>query len=588
MTNSILVPKDTLQCDAVPISEDVQYFEVERYFSELDNDTKKGVARSNLGVYSNQEVYSQQEVDNKISLELGKLMQNHLSQDDPHQIMPKVFNLLTSVVKKDGTVPFTAPQSGVSPLKREHLTTKGYVEDLLQTHLQKTDPHNIMDQVREELSQYALSNKVYIKSEVYNKTQIDKITKNLIKSDGTVPFLFPQEGVSPILDQHLTTKKYVDNKIFSHLVEADPHNFISILNKRLASYYKMSETYSKAETYSRAQLDQLINELVGYAADESIRKHINQFDPHGILKEVKSKNYVSRDGKVPFTAPQKGVDGLEDNDLATVGQLNIAINELSNKVETSQPVWITSGPVQTTVGFLEDNESVPSRMSLQEIMDSIFYGKVIDVEAESVVPLGSTTPITMSIRGNALITKAELYQGEELIGTFSREDFLEWTHKVDSLPISEDTLFTFTVYYENGAIANATCLVKVAYGIFIGILPKICQPGDITYDGLLSWQDPNNVMYVTYPDDVVTIKHQFNFSTPKDPKKITLVIPKNYNQLQYMSTSSQHFGTDAFLIKDVPLIVPGVQEAVMYTVYMYEEPLYFLNSEVTFKLVSNE
>lgn len=591
MTNSILVPSNSSPCNIEPQEENIQYFEVDNYFSELDNDTKKGVARQNLGVYSNQEVYSKQETNNKVSLEVGKSMREHLSQDDPHQILTKVSELLTSVVVTDGTTPFTSPQSGVSPLKREHLTTKGYVEDLLDNHLRSNDPHNIMDQVREELTQYQLSGNVYTKTEVYNKEQIDKINKNFIKQDGTTPFLFPQEGVTPIRDQHLTTKRYVDNKIFEHLVDADPHDFISILNKRLGSYYKMNEVYSKRETYSRSQIDSLVTDLVCQATKEALREHLNQFDPHKIIKEVESKGYVTKDGRTPFTLPQKGVDGVEDNDLATVGQINRAIDKIGNKVESSQPIWVTSGPIQTTVGFMEDNSSVPSKMSLQEVMDSIFYGKIIDVTSKSVVPIGTVSQVTMYIRGNALITSAELYQNDQLIGSFTREDFLEWEHTVNSLSIDKDTLFTFVVYYENGTISRATCLVKVAFGIFIGALPKFCKPGDLTYNCLLEWteQDPiNNIIYATYPKDVVVINHNFNFSNVREPKRITLVIPKDYNQLSYMHTASQHFGTDAFIIEDIPLIIPGIDKAVMYTVYMYEEPLYYLNSEVTFKLINNE
>jgi hypothetical protein len=111
-----------------------------------------------------------------------------------------------------------------------HLTTKNFVMDLLQTHVSKSDPHNTMLLVNDELKQYALRNNVYGKTDVYTKEQINKLNKSFVKSDGTTPFLSPQSGVTPIIDQHLTTKRYVDNVMFKHEVSADPHGFLTILN----------------------------------------------------------------------------------------------------------------------------------------------------------------------------------------------------------------------------------------------------------------------------------------------------------------------------------------------------------------------
>jgi hypothetical protein len=66
--------------------------------------------------------------------------------------------------------------------------------------------------------------------------------------------------------------------------------------------------------------------------------------------------------------------------LATVGQIKLAINDISKDFENKPPIWITSGPVQTTVGFMEDNTSIPPTMTFQEAMDAIFYGKIVDIE----------------------------------------------------------------------------------------------------------------------------------------------------------------------------------------------------------------
>ena len=583
MVDSILTP-DSSTCEEPQALAEVQHFAVENYLSELETENQKGIARENLGVYGQQDVYTQVEVDNNISKAVGDALRFVLAADDPHQILPKVTNLLKDYVRRDGTIPFTAPQKGVTPVLDDHLATKGYVLSTQDSHLKKTDPHNVMGLVNETLKQYALAKNVYNKSEVYSKEAVDKLVKPYIKSDGTTPFTAPQSGVTPVIDQHLATKRYVDNVLFKHNVESDPHSFLSILNQRLANYYKTTETYSKAETYSRAQIDQVVGNLVTDAAVQVIREHVNQYDPHGILPEVYSQHYVKRDGSVPFISIQKGIAGIESDDLATVGQINIVKEELQEKLEKVQPVWLTSGPVLTTVGYVEDNTSLPRELTLQEIMDAIFYGKTIEVVAPEIAVVGSSVEVSMHIRGNATISSAELYQNDKLIGTFERGDFLDWVKTVESEPILVNTTFSFKVTYDNGVVQTATCVTKVAYGIFVGAVSIGCMPGDLSYSAMLELSEMGtNAMY-SYGENVEIIKHKFDFESPRDPKKLVLAIPSSYNQLDYMHTASQHFGTGAFMIEEVPVIVPGVPNPVYFTYYMYKEPLVAFGSEVTFKL----
>ena len=582
MVDTILTP-DAFN-ETPTIKEEQNSFLIDNYLSELETDSQKGIARENLGVYGKTDLYTQVEVDNVVNKTVGDAIKSLLAADDPHQILPKVTNLLKDYLKVDGTTPFTAPQVGVAPLMGNHLTTKTFVMDLLQNHINKTDPHNVMSLVSEELKQYALKNQVPAKNDVYTKDQVNKTIKSLVKVDGTTPFLAPQSGVTPITDQHLATKRYVDNVIFKHDVNADPHGFLTILNQRLANYYKSSETYSKAETYSRAQIDQVINTLVTDAAYQAIREHTRQFDPHNILKEVYKEHYVKRDGSIPFTGIQKGVEGIEDNDLITLSQLNRVKSEIEKEI--IHPVWTTSGPVQTTVGYLEDNNPVPEVMSFQEVMDAIFYGNVIDVKVQETASIGSTIPVTMTIRGNALITKASLYQGDVLIGEYEREHFLDWYYTVNSNPILKNTVFTFIVEYINGQTVTASSICKVSYGIFVGAVPKNCLPGDLRYSAMLDIVKQELGDMLGFDEDVKEIKYKFNFSG--DFKKLTLAIPSSYNQLDFMYTASQHFGTDAFYTEEIPVSVPGLEEPILYTYYMYNQPLIAFNSEVTFKLSKHE
>jgi hypothetical protein len=109
------------------------------------------------------------------------------------------------------------------------------------------------------------------------------------------------------------------------------------------------------------------------------------------------------------------------------------------------------------------------------------------------------------------------------------------------------------------------------------------MPGDLRYDIMLNMQDSK--MYV-FDENVTTISHKFNFRG--GPKKITLAIPSNYNQLDYMHTASQHFDIDAFNVEKVPVLIPGIEEPILFTYYMYKESLIAFNSEVIFKLSNHE
>lgn len=585
MVDTILTPTP---CETPIAMEEQNSFLIDNYFSELENESQKGIARENLGVYGKTDLYTQVEVDNNIGKAVNDAVKQLLASDDPHQILPKVYILLTDYVKKDGTVPFTAPQAGKDPLLDNHLTTKKFVIDLLDNHLKVTDPHNVMKLVNEVLKQYPLAKDIYYKSDVYNKEYINKLVKAYVKADGTTPFTAPQSGVTPIADQHLTTKRYVDNVMFKHDVNVDPHGFLTILNQRLSNYYKTTETYSKQETYSRAQIDQVINTLVTDAAYQAIKEHLRQFDPHDILKEVYKEHYVKRDGSVPFTSIQKGVEGIEDNDLATVGQLNKIASKLSEEYNNLQATWVTSGPIQTTVGFMEDESSVPQIMSFQEIMDAIFYGKVIDIKAPTTIAVGTSAEVTMYIRGNAMIEKAELYQNEVLIGTYDMEDFLDWSLSVTSKPIVNNTTFTFIVTYINGQTQDISTITNVSYGAFVGNVPKMCMAGDLKYHVMLDIVDSKNAIIYPVSSDITEIKHTFSFVNPNNPQKLVLAIPAEYNQLDYMYTASQHFNKDAFDIETVPVIIPGVEEPVLFTYYMYNESLVAFNSEVIFKLSKHE
>lgn len=591
--NSILIPGMTggQEC-AQPLQEqDTQYLKKDNYLGEFEDEAEKSLVRENLGVYPKTSVYTQQEADIKSKTLIQEALQQHLSTEDPHGILPQVESKLEGIVKQDGSTPFLSPQTGVDPVSDFHLTTKRFVQKLLNDHLLADDPHNIISKVEDILTSYVKLSQVYLKNQVYTTQEVDSRLSSFIKKDGTTPFTKAQIGVDPLIDSHLSTKRYVDQVMWNHLVDIDPHGFMTTLNQRLANYYKKSETYSKAETYSRIQIDTIIRSLVNNAAAEAIQEHINQFDPHNILPEIRKEGYVKQDGTTPFKTAQKGVEGVEPNDLVILSQLETLKTDLEGKIEQKECVWITSGPVQTTVGFVEDNSEVPAQMTLQEIMDAIFYGKAVDVKSVPIAVVGSIVTVDMYIRGTlGLVHTVELYQNDQLIGTFSKEDFESdrGHHSTNSLPIVEDTTFTLKVYYCTGAVLQDTWLTKVSFGLFVGLLPQWYTGSLITWEYLqqLAKEDSyNNKFYGGLcKDHLETLKHKFNFSSPTDPKHIFVVVPKDYPDLYQMSTPSQQFGLDAFdIIDTIPLKIPELSEDTLYKVYIYKQVLVTLGDvEVTF------
>lgn len=573
----------------IPV-EQINYLKKDNYLGEFEKEIEKELARTNLGVPSLEDVYSKSESSILAKQIVQEALQQHLNEEDPHVILPLVDDKLIGIIKNDGSTPFMSPQSGVDPINEYHLTTKKFVESLLNHHLQLSDPHHVMDLVNEALLEYAKASQVYLKNEIYTKCEINNKLDEFVKYDGTVPFKRPQLGVDPKTDGHLATKRYVDNLINEHLYDIDPHGFITTLNDRLSKYYRKTETYSKSETYSRIQIDSIINRLVADAAKSVIQDHINASDPHGTLEQVKAEHYVKRDGSIPFLQPQAGVPAVNDNELITLSQLNKKSSEIqesiNNEISNYKPVWITSGPVRTTVGFVEDNTEPQEIVTFQEIMDAIFYGQAIEVHSPSSCVIGHTVKVEMLIHGLLSFTKGELYQGDQLLGTFYPDNFTDGYLAVVSLPIYEDTIFKFKVTMENGAEHEDTSLTKVSQGVFVGILSRWYHGYNVTYDYLekLAAEDPENNTFEPLAGDVLEITHNYNFTTPEDLKQLIVAIPKDYPNLASIKTPAQDFGIEAFEVIDaIPLAVPGIDSDVIYKLYIYRQPLAMYHSEVIFK-----
>lgn len=571
-------------------STEEQYLLKDNYLKEYKNPTYASIVRSNLGVPSTDMVNNITEnLDGKISEGAAEKVNEHLAKEDPHGTKAWAQQEFPKYIKKDGSTKFTAPQSGVDPTKGEHLTTKKFVESLLETYKQENNPSKILPQVEKMLEDYLKISNMYSKTQLYTRDEINEKISKFVKTDGTTAFTKAQYGVYPTSDAHLSTKKYVDDKVREHIISVDPHGFITILNQRLAKYAKSEDVLDKTETYSRTQIDNEISRIVAEAIDQSLADYKDSVNNK--FEHIRREEYVKRDGSVSFKNPQSSVEATEDSHLVTLGQVNKLISEIqqevSDKIEKDTCVWVTSGPVETTVGFLEDNSRVPQRMSIQEVLDSIFYGKKVSVTAPETGKVGEKVDVVVCITGDLnTVDLAQLYQNDELIRTIQREEFEEnGCITIQSDIIDGDTEFRLDVYYSNDAKHSEYAETKLAYPIFVGIYNEWYFGSYMVYDDLVKWteKDPVNNVFYNREDHLRELEHQFNFNEDK-PVRIILAMPASYPELQSMNNDTQKVGARAFKVMNSPFTLPGNDgKATDYRIYLYKQELVRLDSKVTFK-----
>lgn len=543
------------------------------------SDGQKAVARDNLNVYDKESVYTQEKVNEKIE-DISTEIYDFLKKEYPIIVEETAEQIVSEAVKDY----ITSEEQKIQFLQE----AKQYSNGQLKRHTEKigeSDPHLILPVIEDKLEQYIQRTEVNsIKNELNDK--IDQLSSNSIKRDGTTPFTKPQGGVDPQKDNDLTTRKYVNNLLKKHLIDVDPHGFLSILNHRLASYAKTANTYDKTQTYSRVQVDSIVRSLVNEAFKDAILDHLNEFDPHNILSEVRKEHYIKQDGSIPFRSTQKGVDAVDPQDLVTLHQVEEKISNVQEAInDVPEPIWITSGPVQSTVGHIDDNTEVPEVMTLQEIMDAIFYGTGISLEIPDYVVITESCPITMCVRGG-LIQYAELYQDGELIYTFQKEDFEDGCVTVDSKPLFKDTEFTFKVYYPNGSSHEETKIVNCYMPVFVGLLPKWKFGNTVTMDYLIELckEDSEGTQnrFVNQGKNLTSFTFKYEFKDP-NLRHICIALPKDYPDLDTMVTKSQSFNKEAFDVIDmIPFKIPGVEEDVIFKLYIYRQALSSLNQDVTF------
>lgn len=566
--DAILIPGENDEvCDTPQETTPQEYLTIEGSLKEIADSGKQALARNNLEVYSKLEV---NDIRNRIvsqadsDREQTKAITNELSQN-----LENIQQTQDEFVKRDGSTPFESIQEGITPSDNAQnaLVTVKYILKKLKSYSTTSDANKTLEDKLAILDNYALLSDVYKKSNTYCKAQINNLLESYVKADGTTPFKYPQEGQYPKLRAHLSTKGYVDDTIKQHKNELDPHNFQAILNQKLSNYYKKSETYTKAQTYSRLQLDQIIDQLVSDACKNLIEEHINT-----------TQHLTSQD-------IQRIIKQYSVNNLVTKEDLNESLLETKQELSDVNPIWKTSGPVLTTVGFVEDNTELPSEMTMQEILDSIFYGAKISIDVTDGVQIGEKVDVTVCIHGGVRTDSITLYQGDEILEQFTDVDFSEGCVTVESNPITEDTVFKFVVLYTNGLEQKVEATVKAIAPTFIGLLPKWKFGNTITFEYLqeLSNEDKVNNKFYNVGDNIESIIHRYNF-TDKQLKHLFIVVPEKYPSLEQMRIPSQQFGVEAFdVINMIPLQVPNAPKDIIYKMYIYRQALSSANQETIFK-----
>lgn len=571
------------------------YLVKDNYLSEFsDSDESKELARTNIGAAGQTDVDTVTDRLTDSMTGLNDMIDKHINPEDyasdptvdqdPHNIDAKIRNAtVDKVVTTKGEFYVNKPvYMNVVGGKRLYLATELDVSNAIADYEKVNSKDIVLNAVDDKLVNYAKLDDVYTKGNTYSKAEVDNKVAGYVKRDGTTSFTSPVSGVYPKLNSHLATLQYVTDQLYKHNTDYDPHGFIKTLNNRLLQYAKAANVYDKTETYSRTQLDSIIREMLGDVVLEMITDHLNQYDPHEIFTKMQSKGYVKQDGTVPFKSRIKGIDAVDSQDLVTLHQVEEKIQKLADS--TKDATWITSGPVETTVGFIEDNTPMPRTMTFQELCDAIFYGNTISLTVPDYVGMGKTGKITVCVHGG-VVDYAQLYQGDLLIYTFQAEDLVDGCVTVDSEVINKDTDFTLKVFYTNGAMHEETKTVKCSLPVFVGLLPKWKFGNTVTYEYLqeLEAEDVEGTKnrFLDAGDNVKSINFKYEFED-KDLRHPFVVIPESYPSLTSMETSAQTFDTEAFDIIDmIPLRI--YDKDIIYKMYIYREALSRLNQEVTYK-----
>ena len=134
---------------------------------------------------------------------------------------------------------------------------------------------------------------------------------------------------------------------------------------------------------------------------------------------------------------------------------------------------------------------------------------------------------------------------------------------------------------------------KVAYQIWpksfadangdgIGDLEGII--GKLDYLKELELQDSEGTQnrFIRKVNDKLPIKFTYKFQDPQLRHQF-IVLPVEYPDLVSLTTSTQRFGIEAFdIIDQIPLHIDGLENDIIFKIYVYRQALSNLDQEVTY------
>lgn len=527
---------------------------VENALHEIQELGLQKSARLHLGVPSTQDLedVKQELIDTVNSLQES----NKETYNNQQNTISEIQEQLDKYATLDGDFSFDAtPKVG-----DESLVTEKTVDKKLESYAKSNKVDSKIKEALQVLSQYVQSSDVYTKSQTYAARTIDNMLTDYLRKED--------------LDSYnLASVGKVNSTMRAHNAELDPHGLNAKLSNALKSYYKKSDVYTKAQTYSRIQLDEIINKLVAEACDGIVDKHnnnIQHLDSQDVITIV--KNYANTNLVNPIA-------------------LHDAIEEVEHECKCNKPIWKTSGPVLTTVGFVEDNTELPPELTLQQILDRIFYGPRISLSADETVGPEEMVDVTMCVHISVPVKSIILYMNGQPIDYFELEEFDEGCITRQYGPITEETEFTFVVDQGDweGAVLSESVTVGVQYPMFVGIIPKMKAESTLTlkYLKTLVKADGFNNEWL----NELPIVHKYKFRDPNF-QKLIVGIPTSMNkELDSMTNSIQTFTSEAFNFHRIELTYIFKNQQVhteYYDFYIYNQPLSSLNSEVTFNFIDRK
>lgn len=593
-----------------------KYFKIQNLLGEIadafpdDLESAKEQLRNTIGAISYNDVFdSSNEEDHPPFITRITNLVNPLINEAIENVnsitLEELEKILERYVEKTPNPIFESvrisPNKSFSNFGNNEVVTKDAIEDNLKTQLKDSETI-IKNWTKDILKQYYTQDKVYDKESIddsLNKAIDNAVSKALYEVKNNLSgFAKPISGKSPQSMSDLTTKRWVEERVLQHENDFDAHNIKKKLDK-LVEDYTRKIAQLKGETYTASEIDKIVSDLV----KSQIKQKLAEFPTFNDLDSIKrdlEEYYIKFDGTTPFYKPQSGKDAENPEHLVTLKQLNELRDELSERVEKQQCYWVTSGNVETTVGFFEDNSRTPEKMTMQEVLDRIFYQKRISIDTPETVNPGSYVDVTVCVSDPSDVDYAEILvkeNGEWVrakrnnieVAAIEREEFEEFTCVTREVgPIYEDTKFDFRIYQSNNDEHNEYTDTKITYPVFVGYIPKWLPGNQVKYSHLLkqSESDKENNVFYEKTKYMREVEHTYNFDL-EDPVKLIIAVPMDYRDLHKVQNNVQTFGiqdfeTDKFDKVYQTTFLVGKKD-VLYKLYIYKQPLVRFNSDVIFK-----